>query len=84
MQICPTHKDKIADALASQGFDPRRDWDAIWQAQSLILQNAIAANPGGLNAPPHVCPLCRMPISQSLHWLSEMAKSIANERKPQS
>lgn len=80
MQICFHHKNSIKSTLESVGIDPDNDRDAVFQAQSLILQNAIAANPDGVNAPPTICPLCNMSVRQAIYWLDEMGKSIKHER----
>lgn len=81
MQICHHHKNAINDSLERNGLDPREDRQAVFQAQSLILQNAIAANPDGVNAPPTICPLCNMSIRQAIYWLDECGKSIKHERQ---
>jgi hypothetical protein len=78
MQICYYHKEAINKSLG----DLADDREAVFQAQSLILQNALAANPDGVNAPPGICPLCNMSVRQAIYWLDEMGKSIRHERLP--
>lgn len=65
------------------GFNPRQEPDATYQAESLLLANAMAADTALAFSPPSVCPICELPLARRGEWLNQAAASIANERKPQ-
>jgi hypothetical protein len=81
MKICSPHKSRIKDYLADAGIDPRRDEYSYFQAESLILANAITHDGALAFAPPTVCPLCELTIPQAMKWMKQCALSIKHERE---
>jgi len=81
MKLCDFHIDGLREALSLVGFNPRVHRDATFQAQSLLLQNAMNEAPELLNSPPTVCPLCYLGLAIAAEWTSKAALSIAKERK---
>jgi hypothetical protein len=82
MQICERHKSAIKEALSLVGFNPRIHQEAIWQAESLILMNALQNYPQLADSPPGICPLCGLSPLQANKWLAQTSASIKKERQP--
>jgi len=81
MKLCSHHNNGLMEALTLVGLF--RDYDALFQAQSLILQNAMNEAPELLRSPPTVCPICRLAKDHprlEAEWTTQAALSIAKER----
>jgi hypothetical protein len=78
VQICERHKNGLRHALS---LLKAYNQEAQFQAESLILMNAVENFPDLVASPPSVCPMCvRLNPKQEAEWTANCARSILRER----